>query len=256
MIEGDRENKNRDEKLCEFITLNEEFLKDISFLIVLGGDGTLLRASRKSIKYDIPILGVNLGRLGFLSEIDVDDIEEAIDKIIKKDYLIEERMMIKSSLFEGEELINTSVALNDVVFNKFNLSRISNFITRVNKKDIAVYPADGLIVSTPTGSTAYSLSAGGPIVSPNSEVFIITPICAHTLFSRPLIINDNSLIEITLPPPENNILLTYDGQENYRISHNNRIVLSKCEKKVKVIRFEEFKFFEILREKLKWGSKN
>ena len=190
-----------------------------------------------------------------LTKIDLED-RKYIDKIIKGNYLIEERMMIKSSLFEGEKLINVSVALNDVVLNKFNLSRISNFITRVNKKDIAVYPADGLIVSTPTGSTAYSLSAGGPIVSPNSEVFIITPICAHTLFSRPLIINNNSLIEITLPPPENNILLTYDGQENYRISHNNRIVLSKCEKRVKVIRFEEFKFFEILREKLKWGSKN
>ncbi len=240
-------------KFNEYFVDDEIFLKSVDLIIVLGGDGTFLRASRKAVEYDIPILGVDLGGLGFLSEIDVEDIEIGIEKFIKGEHSIEERMMIKASIFEEDQLVSSSIALNDVVLNKFRVSRITNFITKVDGKNLTTYPADGLIISTPTGSTAYSLSAGGPIVEPLAEVFVITPICAHTLYSRSLVIRGDRKIEISLPSPEKDVLLTYDGQENLNISYKNRVLIEKHKKRVKIVRFYDSHFFDVLREKLRWG---
>ncbi len=231
----------------------DTFFENVDIIIVLGGDGTFLRASRRAVKYDIPVLGVDLGGLGFLSEIDSNEIENGIDRLIDKDYSIEKRMMIKASVFEGESLISSSVALNDVVLNKFRISRITRFVTKVDDKNLTTYPADGIIISTPTGSTAYSLSAGGPIVEPLAEVFVITPICAHTLYSRSLVIRGDRRIEITLIEPEKDVLLTYDGQESLNISYKNRVIIEKYSKRIKIVRFYEAHFFDVLREKLGWG---
>ncbi len=237
----------------ELFTEDKVFLENVDLIIVLGGDGTFLRASRKAVEYDIPILGVDLGGLGFLSEISKDRITEGIERFIRGDYSIEERMMLKASIFEEDTLVSSSVALNDVVLNKFRISRITNFITKVDGKDLTTYPADGIIISTPTGSTAYSLSAGGPIVEPLAEVFVITPICAHTLYSRSLVIRGDRKIEITLPSPEKDVLVTYDGQKSFKISYKNKILVEKHNKRVKVVRFYDTHFFDVLREKLRWG---
>lgn len=156
-------------------------------------------------------------------------------------------------MFLDDRPISSSIALNDVVLNKFRISRMTQFITKINGKDLTTYPADGIIISTPTGSTAYSLSAGGPIVEPLADVFVITPICAHTLYSRSLVIRGDRKIEIMLPEPESDVLVTYDGQESLNISYKNRILIEKYSKKVKVIRFYEMHFFDVLREKLRWG---
>ncbi len=237
----------------ELFTEDKVFLENVDLIIVLGGDGTFLRASRKAVEYDIPILGVDLGGLGFLSEISKDRITEGIERFIRGNYSIEERMMLKASIFEEDTLVSSSVALNDVVLNKFRISRITNFITKVDGKDLTTYPADGIIISTPTGSTAYSLSAGGPIVEPLAEVFVITPICAHTLYSRSLVIRGDRKIEITLPSPEKDVLVTYDGQKSFKISYKNKILVEKHNKRVKVVRFYDTHFFDVLREKLRWG---
>ncbi len=249
--------EKKDDFYCKefepFFTEDESFLKQVDLIIVLGGDGTFLRASRKAVQYDIPILGVDLGGLGFLSEISKDRVSEGIKRFIEGDYSIEERMMLKASIFEGNHLVSSSVALNDVVFNKFRISRITNFITKVDGRALTTYPADGIIISTPTGSTAYSLSAGGPIVEPLAEVFVITPICAHTLYSRSLVIRGDRKIEITLSEPEEDVLVTYDGQKSFNISYRHRILIEKYEKRVKVVRFYDTHFFDVLREKLRWG---
>ncbi len=237
----------------ELFTEDKVFLENVDLIIVLGGDGTFLRTSRKAVEYNIPILGVDLGGLGFLSEISKDRITEGIERFIRGDYSIEERMMLKASIFEEDTLVSSSVALNDVVLNKFRISRITNFITKVDGKDLTTYPADGIIISTPTGSTAYSLSAGGPIVEPLAEVFVITPICAHTLYSRSLVIRGDRKIEITLPSPEKDVLVTYDGQKSFKISYKNKILVEKHNKRVKVVRFYDTHFFDVLREKLRWG---
>ncbi len=248
-----RENDPYIEDFKEFLVTDDLFLKEADLIIVLGGDGTFLRAARKAVLYDIPILGVDLGGLGFLSEISKEKVEEGIIRFVKGDYSIEERMMIKASIFEKDTLVSSSVALNDVVLNKFRISRITKFITRVNGKNLTTYPADGLIISTPTGSTAYSLSAGGPIVEPLADVLVITPICAHTLYSRSLVIRGDREIEITLFEPEEDVLVTYDGQKSLKISYKNKIIIKKYEKKVKIVRFYGTHFFDVLREKLRWG---
>ncbi len=250
--------EKRDDEPCiedfkDFFVSDDIFLKKVDLIIVLGGDGTFLRASRKAVFYDIPILGVDLGGLGFLSEIGKEQIEEGIERFVKGNYSIEERMMIEASIFEKDELIFSSVALNDVVLNKFRISRITKFVTKVNGKDLTTYPADGIIISTPTGSTAYSLSAGGPIVEPLADVLVVTPICAHTLYSRSLVIRGDREIEITLFEPEEDVLVTYDGQKSLKISYRNKIIIKKYKKKVKIVRFYGAHFFDVLREKLRWG---
>ncbi len=241
------------EDLKGFFVPDDIFLKKANLIIVLGGDGTFLRASRKAVLHDIPILGVDLGGLGFLSEVSKEKIEEGIERFIRGDYFLEERMMIEASIFEEDKLIFSSVALNDVVLNKFRISRITKFVTKVDGKDLTTYPADGIIISTPTGSTAYSLSAGGPIVEPLADVLVITPICAHTLYSRALVIRGDRKIEITLFEPEEDVLVTYDGQKRLKISYKNRIIIEKYEKRVKIVRFRDTHFFDVLREKLRWG---
>ncbi len=232
----------------------EKFLKNVDLIISLGGDGTLLRAARLAATEDIPIFGVNLGGLGFLTQIGIDDLEKSLEKLYQEKYFLDERMMLSSIVKRREKEIKKITALNDVVIGKGAFARIICLPTYVNNDYVITYSADGLIVSTPTGSTAYSLSAGGPIVNPNINSIILTPICPHTLSARPLIIGENDQVKITLESSEEEVMVTIDGQEGFILEPNDEVIIKKSDHKAQLITFKEKSFYAILREKLRWSG--
>ncbi|RLB11017.1 MAG: NAD(+) kinase [Deltaproteobacteria bacterium] len=228
---------------------------DIERLIVLGGDGTLLGAARKMGIYGIPILGVNLGGLGFLTETSLNELPEMLRLMIENKLDIQERTMLKALVKrEGKEVFSFSV-LNDAVINKRTLARIIDLEVYINKEFLTIYRADGLIVSTPTGSTAYNLSAGGPIVYPTVGAFIITPICPFTLSNRPIIVPDSSTIEVKIREKnDNSVVLTLDGQVGFDLRYDDRVILSESPYVIRLLKPSERSYFHILRTKLKWGG--
>lgn len=228
-------------------------------VIALGGDGTLLRAARAVGSRMTPILGVNIGSLGFLTEVTVDEVYEALDEILSDGYRYEDRMNIDAAVSREGEAIATFTALNDMVINKGALSRVIEMKTAIDCDYLATYTADGLIVSTPTGSTAYSLSAGGPIVNPCMEAIIATPICPHTLAIRPMILAPDQELAVDLAAGhslegEPEVKLTIDGQVGYELLHGDRIVFRKSERKTRLVLSGYRTFYEVLRGKLKWGD--
>ena len=230
-------------------------LEKAEIIISLGGDGTLLRAARVAALRGIPVFGINLGGLGFLTQIGIKDIELSLEKLYHKKYLIEERMMIECSVKrKDKEKIKKFIALNDIVVGKGAFARLVCLKTYINDYDVITYSADGLVVSTSTGSTAYSLSAGGPIVDPQIRSMLITPICPHTLSARPLIIGEDDKVRIILESINEETMLTIDGQEGFALKYKDEIVVKKSEYKTKLIIFEERNFYTILREKLKWSG--
>ena len=223
----------------------EKMCENVDFLVSLGGDGTLISVARRSYKFDKPILGINAGKLGFLTDTNPDNIEEFLDKFLKGKYRIDERMVI-----EVTHKQNKLYAFNDVVISKDVISSMICIDADTNESHLNRYYGDGLIISTPTGSTAYNLSAGGPVVYPLTEGFILTPICPHSLTQRPLILPSH--FEIELKTNENVAKLIIDGQEIFDMK--GKIKIKKARNPAKLIHRLERNYFEVLREKLKWGD--
>ncbi len=223
----------------------EQMCKSVDFLVALGGDGTLISLARRSYKYDKPILGINAGKLGFLTDINPENIDEFLDKFLKGEYRIDERMVI-----EIEYNSNKLYAFNDVVVTKDTISSMIHIDVDTNESHLNRYYGDGLIISTPTGSTAYNLSAGGPVVYPLTESFILTPICPHSLTQRPLVLPSH--FELEFKVEENIAKLIIDGQEIFNLK--DKIKIKKAKNPAKLIHRLERNYFEVLREKLNWGE--
>ena len=225
------------------------------FLVVLGGDGTLLSTARLVGERHIPILGVNLGQLGFLAEITLDEMYFALEQVLRDEFTVAPRLLLQTSVTRDEERLTEYSALNDVVINKGALARIIDLQTCINGQYVTTYKADGLIIATTTGSTAYNLSAGGPIVHPDMHALILTPICPHTLTNRPIVIHDTSQIEITLKAQNEDVFLTLDGQVGFALRYRDVIHIQKAKQMIQFIHPSKRNFFEVLRTKLKWGER-
>jgi NAD+ kinase len=233
----------------------KELPEHTDLLIVLGGDGTLLSAARLAVDRGVPILAVKLGGLGFLTTVSQDELFSILEEIFANKHRISERVMLASEVVRGGSIIRQQMALNDAVLNKEALARIMDLELRVDGEYVTTYKADGLIVATPTGSTAYSLSAGGPIVYPIVDAFVVTPICPHTLTNRPIIIPDSVTIEIGFQSGANNAYLTLDGQIGIELSEGDRVVLRRAPNRLRLVRPARKTYYEILRNKLKWGER-
>lgn len=223
-------------------------------IIVFGGDGTLLSVSRLVGDRGIPILGVNLGGLGFITELHKDEIQKDIDNILSGRFNFEERINLSADIFRGEKKMAHHTALNDVVISKGALARMIELDININNQYVTTFKADGLIISTPTGSTAHSLSAGGPILYPTLESFVITPICPHTLTSRPIVIPDTFMIDVFIRIGDD-VFLTLDGQVGLPLKVSDRVMVKKSEYKTRFVLLHGRDYFKILRTKLKWGER-
>jgi NAD+ kinase len=233
----------------------EDIPTDIEMIFVLGGDGTLLSVARQVWNKNIPILGVNLGGLGFLTEITLDELYSVLERVIRDDFEIDEREVLNVGVIREGRRIAEFVVLNDAVVNKGALARIIDLETTINGEYLSTFRSDGLIISTPTGSTAYNLSAGGPIVYPSLHTIIITPICPHTLTIRPIIIPDDVKIRTLLKSRDEEVTLTLDGQQGFTLEFEDVIEVEKAEGCILLIKSPYRHYFELLREKLKWGER-
>ncbi len=229
----------------------EEFLNKCEAIVCLGGDGTFLRVAQKVYDKDIPILGINLGNLGFLTEIDRTEIEQAVKLLIENKFQIEERMMLQATVFRKDKEPVTDTAFNDVVITRGAVSRIIHIKAYINDAFIDSFPGDGVIISSPTGSTAYSLSAGGPIVDPDTELMLITPICPHILYSRSIVVKADSVIK-AIPDEDfqHNAIVALDGERSYEIRGGDLVQVIQSPYKIKLINIKSRNFFSILRKKI------
>ncbi|MBN2296989.1 MAG: NAD(+)/NADH kinase [Deltaproteobacteria bacterium] len=236
---------------------SDDIWNNSDLLIAIGGDGTLLRTIRMSSSHEIPILGVHMGYLGFLTEVMEDEVYTAIESVIKGDYINEERIMFNATLFREDQAITSQDVLNDVVINKSALARIIDIDVWTNSTFITCYRADGLIVSTPTGSTAYNLATGGPIVHPQVDAIILTPICPHVLSNRSIVLPDFQEVVIIVKSGKSsdNIYLTLDGQKGYYLQAGDKLIVKRGERKAVMLRFPQRNYFEILRTKLGWQER-
>jgi NAD+ kinase len=227
----------------------------VDLLVVLGGDGTMLRTARAVREMDVPIVGINLGGFGYLNEVNVNEMDDALEMIIAGKYQTEKRMMLDVVISRGDGgQSRERTVLNDVVINRGNLSRIVELETSVNDRYLATFKADGLILSTPTGSTAYSLSAGGPIVFPQQDSIIINPICPHTLTNRPIILPENALVKILLWSKEMGATVNMDGQASFILESGDTVTVKKSRYMTKLVTSPHRDYMEILRTKLGWGG--
>jgi NAD+ kinase len=232
----------------------EELASKTQLIVVLGGDGTMLRTARYVARHNVPIVGINMGSFGYLTEVNLNEMHSALELILSGKYTTEKRMMLDVVIKRGKTILAAGSVLNDVVINRGNLSRIVELETSINNMYLTTYKSDGLIISTPTGSTAYSLSTGGPIVYPEKDLIIINPICPHTLTNRPIILPDESVLKVTLWSKEKGAALTLDGQENCRIRSGDVITIKKSKYVTKIIPSPYRSYWEILRSKLGWGG--
>lgn len=229
--------------------------KQLDIIFSLGGDGTLLKAARLVASHGIPVCGVNLGGLGFLTQIGIREINDYLKCILEGAYQIEERMMLAGYIIREEEKIGQFYCLNDIVVAKKMFARLIHLETYINKEYVIHYAADGLVISTPTGSTAYSLSAGGPIIHPSIKSMVITPICPHTLSARALVIHHNDVFKVIVRSKGKDVMLTVDGQQGFDIKENDIIIIQESIYKTKLVTFQEKSFYGILRKKLKWSGR-
>lgn len=228
----------------------EQLYEMCDSLIVIGGDGTILSVAENACIKEIPIVGVNLGRLGFLADIEPDEIEYAMDKLVRREYKIEERMMLRATIIGSEGNKSVFNALNEINVSRGNFSRLVEFKICINGELSDIYPADGVIVATPTGSTAYNLSAGGPIVAPLAQTYVVTPICPHTLHSKSMMLCKEDKVQIQTLEETKDMALSMDGKLKMYLTPQD-IVQIECSPYVtKLIKISERNFFEILREKI------
>jgi NAD+ kinase len=239
----------------KFLTNSEkELVEKSDILISVGGDGTFLSIAHMVKFTDKPVIGINLGGLGFLAVLKPDNFGDSLERILNGDYSICNRMVIKATLYRNGKLIKTFHALNDIFINRYALPKLTSISAWYGSEYISDIQADGIIIATPTGSTAYSLSAGGPIVDPHIQAFILTPICPHSLTERPIILpaEDKIILKINNKNPE--LLLSADGIYSLKLHYNDEIVISYNGDNTHFIQFAEFSYFESLRKKLKWGQ--
>ena len=234
--------------------LKPELPSQVDLLLVLGGDGTLLSMARLVGDLGVPILGVNLGGLGFLTALTVDELFPALEAVRREELVIEERMMLSARVVRQGERLSEYAALNDVVITKSAMSRIINLEVSVEGQLATAYRADGLIVSTPTGSTAYCLSAGGPIVFPTMDAVVLTPICSHTLTNRPIVLPGHLSIQVRLLSDQD-VALTMDGQVGFALKTADVVEIRPAASRIRLLRPPQKHFFSVLRTKLKWGER-
>ena len=223
-------------------------------LLVLGGDGTMLNGARLVEEHGVPILGVNMGGLGFLTEVTAEELYPTLERVFSHDFFIEERMMLRTRIHRHGEHVANATVLNDVVVGKGMLSRMVELHIAVDGRPVTSMRGDGLIISTPTGSTAYSLSAGGPITHPSVQALILTPVAPHTLTHRPLLIPTNVELEVTLTSKDEGAMTTFDGQVGVAMTPGDTVVIRESDHRTKLIRFHERTYYDVLRRKLKWGG--
>jgi NAD+ kinase len=227
----------------------------VDMIVVLGGDGTMLAVARVMTDKEVPILGVNFGDLGFLTELTLNELFPTLDQVFANEYSTDSRILLEVEVVRAGAVVSQHQALNDAVINKGAMARIIDLFVSVDDQMFSRYKADGLIISTPTGSTAYSLAAGGPIIYPNMEAFVITPICPHTLTNRPIVIPDRSVIRVEIRPGAESIFLTMDGQVGLALREHDHIIARKSNRRVHLIKPGNKSYFDVLREKLKWGER-
>lgn len=248
-----------DEEAAEWVgrpgEARAELAAAVDLVVVLGGDGTLLSVARSAGSRPVPVLGVNLGTLGFLTEIALDDLFATLEQVLAGALRTEARMRLDVVAHRGSSVLGRFLALNDAVISGAALARMIDLETRADNLDVTTYHADGLIVATPTGSTAYSLSAGGPILMPEVEALVLTPICPHTLTQRPLVLPQTSQVEIIVRSRGDGVQVTADGQEGLGLREGDRVVVRRSEHPLLLVSSPVRDRFEILREKLRWGAR-
>lgn len=228
----------------------QELSRKVDIVIVLGGDGTFLRVSRELAYTNLPILGINMGQKGFLAEIEVDKLSISLQKLINKDYKLGERMMLYTEVLRQGKIVACSISLNDVIISRGPFSRIIKLDTYINDDFMESYPGDGVIIASPTGSTGYSLSAGGPVVNPDLNILLITPICPHLLYQRSVVVNKDDVVTVVVATKNTDVFLTLDGQEGFALNFEDCIKIRRADCVTKVIIFPENNFYKLLHDKL------
>jgi NAD+ kinase len=231
----------------------EQLANEVDLIIVLGGDGTMIATARLVGDHEVPVMGVNFGGLGYLAEFRIDELYTALESVLAGDCRLDRRVMLAVELFRGDKLITHNRVLNDVVINKSALARIIEIETVLNELFVNSFRSDGLIVSTPTGSTAYNLSAGGPVIFPSMNAVVITPICPFTLSNRPLVVPDDAIIQLRLKTQNEDVSLTLDGQVGHPLDVDDRVVIRKSRSTFNLIQPANRNYFDVLRDKLRWG---
>ncbi|GBD27902.1 NAD kinase [bacterium HR30] len=233
----------------------EALAQMVDLIVVLGGDGSILSVARLLREREVPILGVNLGGLGFLTATTVNELFPFMEAILRGEILVDRRMMLTVRWSRRNHVQAERLALNDAVINKGVLARMIDLRTLVDDQELCVYKADGLIVTTPTGSTAYSLSAGGPIVHPAVEVLVLSPICPHTLTNRPIVLPDRAVVRVAVETPGEDVVLTIDGQEAFPLLPGDEVEIRKAPVRAPLVQSPQRSYFEVLRTKLRWGER-
>ena len=231
-------------------TSSSEMYKSVDFVVVIGGDGTILRVARSAAIFDTPILGINFGTLGYLADVEKINAIDAIEKVLNGDFTIENRMMLEPYVERGCVSHEINLALNEVCITNSVCSRMIKLSVEVNGEYFDTFRADGIIVSTPTGSTAYNLSAGGPILSPHTELMTITHICPHTLYARPFVIDGNDVVRIRVQSNYNNVQMSCDGQSTVQMKNDDVIIVKKSRYVTRIIKTANMNFYDILRRKM------
>ena len=229
----------------------ERLAESVDLILVLGGDGTMIATARLMGDQEVPVLGVNYGGLGYLAEFRIEELYSGLESILSGNYRLDKRVMLNVDLEDGES--KTNRVLNDVVINKSALARIIEIDVFLDKLFVNSFRADGLIISTPTGSTAYNLSAGGPVVFPSMNAIVITPICPFTLSNRPIVVPDDAVIELVLKTEQEEVALTLDGQVGFPLKVNDRVVIRKSNTTFNLVQPSNRNYFDVLRDKLRWG---
>ena len=225
----------------------------VDLILVLGGDGTMIATARMIGDREVPVMGVNFGGLGYLAEFRIEELYTALEAILAGNYRLDRRVMLAVELLRGNDPVTTHQVLNDVVINKSALARIIEIEAYLNEQFVNSFRADGLIISTPTGSTAYNLSAGGPVIFPSMNAVVITPICPFTLSNRPIVVPDDAVIELRLKTEREDVALTLDGQVGFPLKVENRVVIRKSRTTFNLVQPMNRNYFDVLRDKLRWG---
>ncbi len=232
---------------------HDQLAASVDLMLVLGGDGTMIATARMLGDKEVPVLGVNYGGLGYLAEFRVEELYIALESILEGNYRLDTRVMLAVQLMRGNEEVTRTRVLNDAVINKSALARIIEIEAYLNQQFVNSFRADGLIVSTPTGSTAYNLSAGGPVIYPSMNAVVITPICPFTLSNRPLVVPDDAVIELSLKTQQEDVALTLDGQVGFPLQVEDRVIIRKSRTTFNLVQPMNRNYFEVLRDKLRWG---
>lgn len=241
-------------EVCRVPTLpTAEFIEKVDLVMVLGGDGTMISSARLLGDTDTPVMGINYGSLGYLTDFRIEEMFPALEEVMKGNYSLDERVTLDVKHFRGDQLISKDRVLNDAVINKATVARIIEINVNLNGLFVNTFRADGMIVATPTGSTAYNLSAGGPIIYPSMNAVVLTPICPFTLSNRPIVVPDRAEIELSVESNNEEVALTLDGQVWFELKTGDRVVINKSAKTFNLVQPPNRNYFDVLRDKLKWG---